>query len=160
MTVSLFSVLSTDLDVSWNYFEPSLCLAWTISFFSHILKQFSCIAPRWIVHIFIFLFPLCFGGFFVLIFGFCGDLGGFFLFFLVKKSWFYWWFWVCISSEVRLKMKDSSIMLKMARLPSISVVIIIGPPKLFAKTVLPIGYSFLMEKWIISFYLKLTEFPT
>lgn len=43
---------------------------------------------------------------------------------------------------------------------SISALMITCPLKLFAKTALLTGPSFLMEKSIISFYLKLTEFPT
>lgn len=44
---------------------------------------------------------------------------------------------------------------------STPTLIITCPLKVFAKTALPIGHFFLMEKRIISFYFKLTEeFPT
>lgn len=95
LLLTLFSVLSINFDMNWNYFEPSVCLTWTIS-------HFSCIP--------VFLHST--------------KVDHSFFFFFISLVYFnhlyhdnfLWWFWLCISSEIRLKIKNYSIMLKMTSL--------------------------------------------
>lgn len=57
LLLTLFSVLSINFDMNWNYFEPSVCLTWTIS-------HFSCIPvflhSTKVDHSYIFYFPCVF----------------------------------------------------------------------------------------------------
>lgn len=56
LLLTLFSVLSINFDTNWNYFEPSVCLTWTISYFSCILVFLH---STKVDHSYFFLFPLC-----------------------------------------------------------------------------------------------------